>query len=75
MSVSSVTKAKRSVANRAAEHERNNSFCAAHPDLSSRRPSAVQSEPDVVEKTYRRAEQEGVRAHVRASHVMVTKKK
>lgn len=74
MTVNSSTKTKRDLT-RAEQHDRGNSFCTSHPELSSHGPSTVQSEPDVVEKTYRRTEEQGVRAHVRSKHVLVTKKK
>jgi hypothetical protein len=75
MNTGTGTKMKRSAAVRKAEeHDRANPFCAAHPELSSHIP-AVQSDPEDVPKTFRRDENVGIRAHVRADHVMVTKKR
>jgi hypothetical protein len=69
------TKMKRGNAVRKPEaHEPSSPFCAAHPDLSSHRSSPLSGEETSV--SFRSRSIDGtLRAHVRADHVMVTKKK
>jgi hypothetical protein len=58
------------------EHDRANPFCAAHPDLSSHRPSTVKSDPDYADHgILRKTSVSGIRAHVRSDHVLARKKK
>ncbi len=69
-------KMKRSNAVRKSEeHERANPFCAAHPEVSSPSPSTVQYHPDDAQGTFRKTASTGLRAHVRADHVVVARKK
>jgi hypothetical protein len=62
-------------AQKATNHNSDNPFCAAHPDLSAHGPSAMQSDPETVQGTFRRTEDSGLRAHVRADHVVTAKKR
>jgi hypothetical protein len=77
--MNSETGMKRSSAVRKAEkptvHNSDSPFCAAHPDLSAHGPSAMQSDPEAVYGTFRRTDDSGLRAHVRAEHVITAKKR
>jgi len=60
---------------RAEEHDASNPFCAANPDLSEHSPSRNQLDPEEATPSFRRTNVGGLRAHVRADHVAVTKKR
>jgi hypothetical protein len=63
-------------AQKATPHSSDNPFCAAHPDLSAQGPSATQSDPEAADhRSFRRTEDSGLRAHVRADHVVTAKKR
>lgn len=74
--MNSKMKANRSSAtpDAADKHDPTNPFCATHPQLSEHRVSAKTSDSGDV-RFSRRAEIGGPRAHVRAEHVVVTKKR
>jgi len=57
------------------EHHPEDPFCAVHPDLAARTSSVVQSEPDEPRVSLRRSDTTGLRAHVRAEHVVTAKKR
>lgn len=61
---------------KAEEHDRTNPFCAAHPEVSAHKPSAVKSTPDYADHgILRKTSAGGLRGHVRAEHVVVARKK
>jgi hypothetical protein len=57
------------------EHHAEDPFCAVHPDLAARRASTVQSEPEEPRISLRQSDVAGLRAHVRAEHVVTARKK
>jgi len=57
------------------EHHPEDPFCAVHPDLAARTSSVVQSEPDEPRVSLHRSDTTGLRAHVRAEHVVTARKK
>ncbi len=70
------TEMKRSNALRKEQpHHTEDPFCAVHPDLAARKSSIVQSEPDEPRVSLRRSDTTGLRAHVRAEHVVTARKK
>jgi hypothetical protein len=62
-------------AQKTTSHNNDSPFCAAHPDLSTHGPSATQSDSVATHGTFRRTEDSGLRAHVRAEHVVTKKRK
>jgi len=64
----------KAVGRKAEEHDASNPFCAANPDLSEHSPSR-QFETEEATPSFRATNVGGFRAHVRADHVAVTKKR
>ena len=56
-------------------HHAEDPFCAVHPDLAARKASTVQSEPDEPRVSLRQSDTSGLRAHVRAEHIVTARKK
>jgi hypothetical protein len=57
------------------EHIATNPFCAAHPDLATHTPRAVQSDPEEANISLRRSDPATPRAHPKADRAMLAKKR
>lgn len=58
------------------EHDRSNPFCATHPELSRHTISHAKDDSDESNSSaFHRVPESGIRGRVRATHVLVSKRK